>query len=76
MRRLASALAALALLAGVAHGETGEIRVSLRGVVRPGAPSLVTVTVPAAGTVDLVLTDETGEQVSVIALEFIDRDKR
>ena len=69
MRRLASALAALALLAGVAHGETGEIRVSLRGVVRPGAPSLVTVTVPAAGTVDLVLTDETGEQVSVVALD-------
>ena len=68
MRRLASALAALALMMGAAHGETGEIRVSLRGVVRPGAPSLVTVTVPADGAVDLLLTDEAGEQVSVVAL--------
>ncbi len=61
-------LAALFLPAVSSLASSGALGVSLEGVVRPGAPSLVTVTAAEAGEVDLVLRDESGQRVSVVAL--------
>ena len=67
MRRLAAAAAALALLAGAARGESTVLQVYLQGVVRPGAASYVSFTVPRAGECDLTLQDAEGKTVSVVA---------
>jgi hypothetical protein len=63
MKRLAVIAAALLLMVCTAYGETAELQVSLEGTVRPGAPVLITVTVPQAGEYDLVLADHEGKAV-------------
>ena len=64
---LATLAAALMLLIGVARGEGGELRVSVEGIVRPGAATLVSVSVPEEGVYDLVMTDGDGQTLCVIA---------
>ena len=63
MKRLAVIAAALLLMVCTALGETAELQVSLEGTVRPGAPVLITVTVPQAGEYDLALEDDEGKTV-------------
>ena len=73
MRRLGTLLLAALLLCGSlpgipARAEEPETQIAVSGgEVLPGQASVVTFTVPEDGTCDILLTDDTGRTVAMVA---------